>query len=261
MRLFGFFIAQVKIQPISHVTFQSKSEFFFKLWIIVQCHERTLLFFFSWNCKRIGQKEPIKVPIKCQTFDCSYKISPNLYFDRLLKVCTILAKKYRGVISHDPEDWCKIWRKTDLLFQKWQEFGEIWPEHLQVSTTCTFTCSYCAKYLMFDLKKYRVVIFHDTEEWCKIEKVMKNWLAVWKMTWGISQIFTRALERVKLELWWEPFVQSRKCMSLKFTEELCVMAMKNATKIEKELICRFKIDMRNFANFDPSTLKSQKFVV
>ena len=26
----------------------------------------------------------------------------------------------------------------------------------------------CAKYLMFDLKKYRGVIFHDTEEWCKI---------------------------------------------------------------------------------------------
>ena len=212
MQIFGFFIAQVKIHPISHVIFQSKSEFFFKLWITVQCHKRILLYFFSWNCKRIGQKEPIKVPIKCQTFDCSYKISPNLYFDRLLKVCTILAKKYRGVISHDPEDWCKIWRKTDLLFQKWQEFGEIWPEHLQVSTTCTFTCSYCAKYLMFDLKKYRVVIFHDTEEWCK-------------MTWGIRQIFIRALECVKLELWWDPFAQSRKCMSLKFTEESWVMTM------------------------------------
>ena len=41
---------------------------------------------------------------KFQTFDCSRKISPNLYFDRLLKVYKILAKKYRGVISHDPED-------------------------------------------------------------------------------------------------------------------------------------------------------------
>ena len=39
-----------------------------------------------------------------QTFDCSRKISPNLYFDKLLKVYKILAKKYRGVISHDPED-------------------------------------------------------------------------------------------------------------------------------------------------------------
>ena len=38
------------------------------------------------------------------------------------------------------------------------------------------------------------------------------------------------------------------------------MTMKNATKIEKELICRFKIDMKNFMNFDPSTRKSKKCV-
>ena len=37
-------------------------------------------------------------------FDCSHKMSPNLYFDRLLKVCKILPKKYGGFISHDPED-------------------------------------------------------------------------------------------------------------------------------------------------------------
>ena len=30
------------------------------------------------------------------------------------------------------------------------------------------------------------------------------------------------------------------------------MAMKNDTKIEEELTCRFKIDI-NFTNFDPST--------
>ena len=32
-----------------------------------------------------------------------------------------------------------------------------------------------------------------------------------------------------------PFIQSRKCVSLKFTEEIYVMTMKNDTKIEKEL--------------------------
>ena len=48
-------------------------------------------------------------------------------------------------------------------------------------------------------------------------------------------------------------------MSLNFTEKLCVMAMKNDTKIEEELTCRFKIDMRNFTNFDPSIRKSKKF--
>ena len=49
-------------------------------------------------------------------------------------------------------------------------------------------------------------------------------------------------------------------MILKLTEELGVMTMKNDTKIEEELTCRFKIDMRKFANFDPSTRKSKKFV-
>ena len=47
-------------------------------------------------------------------------------------------------------------------------------------------------------------------------------------------------------------------MSLKFTEELCVMRMKNDAKFEEELTCQFKIDMRNLTNLDPSTRKSQK---
>ena len=49
-------------------------------------------------------------------------------------------------------------------------------------------------------------------------------------------------------------------MSLKFPEELCVMRMKNDTKIEEELTFRFKIVMRNLTNFDPSTQKSKRFV-
>ena len=42
-------------------------------------------------------------------------------------------------------------------------------------------------------------------------------------------------------------------MSLKFTEEFCVMTMKDDVKFEEELTCRFKIDMRNLTNFDLST--------
>ena len=47
--------------------------------------------------------------------------------------------------------------------------------------------------------------------------------------------------------------KAEKCMSLKFTEDLCVMTVKNDTKLEQELTCRFKIDMRNLTNFDAST--------
>ena len=111
-------------------------------------------------------------------------------------------------------------------------------------------------------------------------KFEKNWLVVWKMTWGIWQFFARALESLKV-------IQSRKCMSLKSaeeltcvvskltwgiwqiltraldvsniwnlmgffwtkymfelkksTEELCFMTLKNDAKFEEELTCPFKI--------------------
>ena len=56
-----------------------------------------------------------------------------------------------------------------------------------------------------------------------------------------------------MEVLRDPFIQSRKYMSLKFTGEFCVMTMKNDTKFEQELTCQFKIDMRNLTNFDLST--------
>ena len=66
---------------------------------------------------------------------------------------------------------------------------------------------------------------------------MQNWLVVWKKAGGTWQIFTRALEswNSKLGLLWGTFIPSRKCMSLKFTGELCVMTMKKDAKFEKEL--------------------------
>ena len=39
------------------------------------------------------------------------------------------------------------------------------------------------------------------------------------------------------------------------------MAMENNAKFEKELICHFKIDMRNLTNVDPSTRKSKKLAL
>ena len=81
------------------------------------------------------------------------------------------------------------------------------------------------------------------------------------MTCGIWQIFTRALESVKIGTLMRFFYQSRKCMSLKFAEELRVMTMKSDAKFGEELTCHFKTDMRNLTNFDSSTRKSKKFAL
>ena len=64
---------------------------------------------------------------------------------------------------------------------------------------------------------------------------------------------------IKLGLWWDPFIQSKKSMSVKFTEELCVMTIQNDAKFEEILTCRFKTHVRNLTNVDPGTQKSQKF--
>ena len=100
--------------------------------------------------------------------------------------------------------------------------------------------------LLFELKKKGVVTFHDIEEWYKIwrktDLLLRKWLE------EFSKFSPEHWKASKLQLWWDPFAQSRKCMTLKFTGELCVMTMKNDTKIEDELTCRFKIYMRNLTN-------------
>ena len=55
------------------------------------------------------------------------------------------VKRYRGVMSHVTEAWCKIWRKTGMLFQKWQEFGEFWPDHSKASKICFLIGSFLYK--------------------------------------------------------------------------------------------------------------------
>ena len=48
-------------------------------------------------------------------------------------------------------------------------------------------------------------------------------------------------------------------MSLKFTEELSLITMKNDAKFEEELTYHLRIDMRNLTNFDSNTQKPKKF--
>ena len=136
-----------------------------------------------------------------------------------------------------------------MSFQTWhEEFEEFWLEHSKVSRICALVRSFCTKYIMLELRKYRRVMFHDTEEWCKIWRKTDLWFGKWHEEFG--KFLPEHSKVSKVGLWWDPFIQSRKCMSLKFTGELCVMTMKNDAKFEEELTCHFKIDMWNLTNFD-----------
>ena len=89
-------------------------------------------------------------------------------------------KKYRGIIFHEAEEGCKIWRGIDLLFQNWHKgFYKLWPEHSKVSKILILMGSFWAKYILFDLKRYRGIIFHEAEEgyktWSRIDLSFQNW--------------------------------------------------------------------------------------
>ena len=145
-------------------------------------------------------------------------------------------------------------KRNWLVFQNWhKEFDEFCPKHSKVSKIYTLIGCFSPKYIMFERKKYRGVIFHDTEDWCKIWRKTELWFGKWHEEFGkFSPEHSKFSE---LGLWWDPFIQIKKCMSLTFTGELCVMTMKIDAKFEEELTCQFKIDMRNLTNFDQSTQK------
>ena len=181
----------------------------------------------------------------------STQISPNLCFDRLLllKVYRISAKKVlRSYVS-----W--HWREMQKLKKNWfvSIMTRIWwilIQALKSLKNCTFIGPFRAKYITLDLKKYRVM-----KIWRKTDLRLGKWHE------KFSKFSPEHLEVPKLGLSSDPFVQSRKCMSLKFTGELCPKAMKNNEKSEEKLTCYFKIDIRNLTNFDLSTQNPQKFTL
>ena len=110
-------------------------------------------------------------------------------------------------------------------------------------------------YNVWAKKKHRGVLLDGTEYWCIIW--MKTNLRFQKWHEEFSKF---SLEHFRKSKNWDfdPFIKSRKCMSLKFTGKFCVKKLKNDTKFEEESTCQFKTDMRNLTNFDLSTRKSQK---
>ena len=83
----------------------------------------------------------------------------------------------------------------------------------------------------------------------KLTRAFKN-----KMR-NLANFHKRTFESLKIGTLKNPFIQSRKCVSLKLTDDFCVMTVKNDTKFEEELTC---IGMKNF---DPSTRKSKKIAL
>ena len=178
----------------------------------------------------------------------------------LLKVYKTSTKKVqRGyVLWH----WRAIWilKKNQFVVSKktrvWWIFN---PNTQKFSKICTLIGPFHAMYITLDLKRYRGVIFHDTEVPRKIWRKTDSWPRKWREKF--TKFPPEHLEVSKLRLWKDLFVQRRNGMSWKIKEELYAVTLKNDGKPDEELTCFLKIDMSNLANFDPITQKSQKFAL
>ena len=111
----------------------------------------------------------------------------------------IQSRIWGGVMCHNNEEWCKIWRGIDLSVQNWHgEFDEFWPEHSKVSKSCTLMVCFWLKFIIFELKK--VQRSHVWWHWRLMQNLKENWFALSKMTWRIWQVFAHRLKNSDLSL-------------------------------------------------------------
>ena len=125
----------------------------------------------------------------------------------------------------------------------WEIWRILTPVRWSLKNVNLIMGSFWAKCIFFEWKKYRGVFFGEIEEWCKIWEKTDFWFGKWEEEFG--KFLPEHSKVSKLELWWDPFIQNRKCMSLQYTEELCIITIKNDAKLGEELICCFRTDISN----------------
>ena len=118
---------------------------------------------------------------------------------------------------------------------------------------------FCPKYMKFELKKYRGVIFHYIEQWCKIWKTLTLWIQKWHEELGELS----SLEHPKVgNLYYidELFLSQAYTVSAKIFQRNYVMTLKGAAKFKRKLACELKNDIRNLVNFHANTWESKNLL-
>ena len=133
--------------------------------------------YLEWNWRVIQNLERNQLAVSkltegiWQILTWALKSFTNFHFNGLLltKVFIVQAKKvlriylswnWRGIQNLE---WKQL-AVSKLTYEIWK----FWPEHFKVSTSFTLMGFFWAKYILLKLNMYIRVIFHETEEGCKI---------------------------------------------------------------------------------------------
>ena len=138
----------------------------------------TPLYFFRSNLTQFAQKEPIKVE-NLRILGAQTKFTKFLSF-----------LKQQISFSSDPASLFSVMRHNYSILNSWEfiYFQQREPKKEQIwwqlswavesLKFCILMGFFCPNNIKFQLKKYRRVISHDTEEWCKVLK-KDLWFQIW----------------------------------------------------------------------------------
>ena len=151
--------------------------------------EITILYYFSWNCTWFGQKESIKVQ--------NFRLSTGHV--KFYQICTLMGSlKYIKLQPRSTEEFYLMTLKIDVKFEEKLMFCFKNDKNLvkfDLSTgtgTCNRTCSLTQLHFhllllckVFNIWPKKVQRSYLSWHWKVMQNFKKNWLLVWKMTWGI----------------------------------------------------------------------------
>ena len=106
-------------------------------------------------------------------------------------------KKYRRVISYDTEEWCKVWRKTVAVDLK-NEMTNLVNFNASSDKSENLHFDGLLLSIVYKVSAKKVQKSYLLWHWRVIQTMKKNSLFVWKMTWEIWWILTRAVKNLKI---------------------------------------------------------------
>ena len=105
-------------------------------------------------------------------------------------------KKYRRVTSHDTEEWCKVWRKTDPWFQN--DMRNLVNFNVSSGNSGNLHFDVLLLSIAENVSAEKVQQNDLLWHWKKMQTLKKNWLFLWKMTWRIWWTLTWPVESLKI---------------------------------------------------------------
>ena len=125
-----------------------------------------------------------------QIFTRAFKNLKNLHFNGLLliKVYNNWAQKYTGVMPDGTQDWYKVWRKTNLCFQKWhEEFGKYSSEHIRKFELWDFYWVPLSK--VENIWVWNLQGRYVSWQWRMIQDLNRNLFVSSKLTWEFNKFW------------------------------------------------------------------------